>query len=165
MSQTSTRNRFRSAALAAGTGIPIALSGCGSGADARSDAESRAETARHQSVEARVNAILAEQLGLDVKKLKPGQRFIADLGADSLDVVELVMAFEEEFRVEINDADAVGYLKKRAPQEYSREPSTPAYAAPLPAVREDTATPGPILRPGFPWQFTINRGDGIGRAS
>lgn len=126
MSQTSTGRRLRSAALAAGTGITIALSGCGSEADPHAATESRAEAARNQSVEARVNAIVAEQLGLDAEKLESGQRFLTDLGADSLDMVELIMTFEEEFRVEIGDAeavkivriaDAVAYLRKHASQK------------------------------------------------
>ena len=57
------------------------------------------------SVEKRVHAIVVEQLGLK-ETPRNDQRFIEDLRADSLDLVELVMAFEEEFRVEIPDATA-----------------------------------------------------------
>ena len=58
------------------------------------------------SIEARVKAIVAEQLGLDKNNIKNDASFVDDLGADSLDTVELVMAFEEEFGAEIPDEDA-----------------------------------------------------------
>ena len=58
------------------------------------------------SVEQRVKEIIADQLGVEVEKITPEARFVDDLGADSLDVVELIMAFEEEFGVEIPDEDA-----------------------------------------------------------
>ena len=53
------------------------------------------------SVEANVKDIIAKQLGVDMEKVTPGASFIEDLGADSLDTVELVMAFEEAFNIEI----------------------------------------------------------------
>lgn len=53
------------------------------------------------SVEAKVKKIIAEQLGVDESEVKPEASFTEDLGADSLDIVELVMAFEEEFSIEI----------------------------------------------------------------
>lgn len=56
----------------------------------------------------KVKKIVAEQLGCDEEKITPESTFIADLGADSLDVVELLMCFEEEFNVEISDGDAEG---------------------------------------------------------
>ena len=55
---------------------------------------------------ARVKEILAEQLGIDEGEIKLESSFIDDLGADSLDVVELIMALEEEFDLEIPDEDA-----------------------------------------------------------
>ncbi|WP_299226172.1 acyl carrier protein [Sulfurihydrogenibium sp.] len=58
------------------------------------------------SVEQRVKEIIADQLGVDMEKITPEARFVDDLGADSLDVVELIMAFEEEFGIEIPDEDA-----------------------------------------------------------
>ena len=58
------------------------------------------------SVEQRVKEIIADQLGVDIEQIKPESKFVDDLGADSLDVVELIMAFEEEFGVEIPDEDA-----------------------------------------------------------
>ena len=69
----------------------------------------------------RVKKIVVEHLGVEEDKVKPEASFIDDLGADSLDTVELVMAFEEEFGVEISDDtaneiqtvnDAVTYIDK-----------------------------------------------------
>ena len=56
--------------------------------------------------ENKVKEIIAKELEVDVKQLQPEAKFIEDLGADSLDTVELVMAFEEEFDLEIPDEDA-----------------------------------------------------------
>ncbi|RMF83521.1 MAG: acyl carrier protein [Nitrospinota bacterium] len=58
------------------------------------------------SIEERVKKIIVEQLGVDEDEVTPEASFIDDLGADSLDTVELVMAFEEEFDIEIPDEDA-----------------------------------------------------------
>lgn len=72
-------------------------------------------------IEKRVKEIIAEQLSIDVEEVKPEASFIEDLGADSLDTVELIMAFEEEFDLEIPDeeaekiktvGDAIEYIKK-----------------------------------------------------
>jgi acyl carrier protein len=60
----------------------------------------------HMAVEEKVKAIIAEQLGVKQEEVTPTASFIDDLGADSLDTVELVMALEEEFGVEIPDEDA-----------------------------------------------------------
>lgn len=57
-------------------------------------------------LEAKVKKIVAEQLNVEEKEVKLESAFIDDLGADSLDTVELVMAFEEEFGIEISDEDA-----------------------------------------------------------
>jgi acyl carrier protein len=57
-------------------------------------------------VEERVKEIIVEQLGVEEDEVNPNSKFIEDLGADSLDTVELVMAFEEEFDLEIPDEDA-----------------------------------------------------------
>ena len=71
--------------------------------------------------EDRVKEIIVEQLGVSPEQVKPEGRFIDDLGADSLDTVELIMALEEEFNVEIPDedaekmvtvGDAINYLKE-----------------------------------------------------
>lgn len=58
------------------------------------------------ATEQRVKEIVAEQLGVDKEKVTNDASFVDDLGADSLDTVELVMALEEEFSVEIPDEDA-----------------------------------------------------------
>ena len=59
-----------------------------------------------ENIEARVKKIVAEQLGVNEAEVKTESRFVDDLGADSLDTVELVMALEEEFETEIPDEDA-----------------------------------------------------------
>jgi acyl carrier protein len=73
------------------------------------------------NIEQKVKDIIIQQLGVDPEKVKPEASFVEDLGADSLDTVELVMAFEEEFGVEIPDeeaekirtvGDAMSYLKE-----------------------------------------------------
>jgi acyl carrier protein len=58
------------------------------------------------NIEAKVKSIIAEQLGVAEGEIKITSSFIEDLGADSLDIVELVMAMEEEFEVEIPDDEA-----------------------------------------------------------
>jgi len=57
-------------------------------------------------IEAAVKEIIVDQLGVDEDQVKPEASFIDDLGADSLDTVELVMAFEDKFEVEIPDEEA-----------------------------------------------------------
>ena len=59
-----------------------------------------------KSIEEKVKDIIVEQLGVNPEQVTPNASFIEDLGADSLDTVELVMAFEEEFSVEVPDEDA-----------------------------------------------------------
>jgi acyl carrier protein len=59
-----------------------------------------------KSIEERVKDIIVEQLGVNPEQVTPSASFIEDLGADSLDTVELVMAFEEEFSIEVPDEDA-----------------------------------------------------------
>ncbi|MFP4473010.1 MAG: acyl carrier protein [Candidatus Omnitrophota bacterium] len=58
------------------------------------------------AVDEKIRSIIAEQLGVKVEEAKPAASFIDDLGADSLDTVELIMALEEEFNIEIPDEDA-----------------------------------------------------------
>ena len=76
------------------------------------------------SVEAKVKSIIAEQLGVGEDEIKAESAFIEDLGADSLDIVELVMAMEEEFEIEIPDeeaeniktvGDAIKYINQHKP--------------------------------------------------
>ena len=75
------------------------------------------------AVEDKVKQIIVEQLGVDEGEVTPNASFVDDLGADSLDTVELVMAFEEAFDIEIPDEDAekivtvqnaVDYIQKNA---------------------------------------------------
>ena len=58
------------------------------------------------SIEKRVKEIIVEQLGVNESEVTPEAKFVDDLGADSLDLVELVMALEEEYNLEISDEDA-----------------------------------------------------------
>lgn len=76
-------------------------------------------------VEEKVREIIAKQLGVEVSQVTPEASFVEDLGADSLDTVELVMAFEEAFGIEIPDEeaekiskvkDAIEYIKNRIGQ-------------------------------------------------
>lgn len=75
------------------------------------------------AVTERVKAIIAEQLGVKLEEVNESSSFVDDLGADSLDTVELVMALEEEFKIEIPDedaekmtsvGDAVKYIEEKA---------------------------------------------------
>jgi acyl carrier protein len=59
-----------------------------------------------KSIEDKVKEIIVEQLSVNPEQVTPEAKFIEDLGADSLDVVELVMAFEEHFSIEVPDEDA-----------------------------------------------------------
>ncbi|MCF7731496.1 MAG: acyl carrier protein [Akkermansiaceae bacterium] len=59
-----------------------------------------------KSIEDRVKDIIVEQLGVSADQVTPEAKFVEDLGADSLDTVELVMAFEEEFDIEVPDEEA-----------------------------------------------------------
>ncbi len=76
-----------------------------------------------ETVEAKVKEIIINELGVEAEKVTAEASFVDDLGADSLDTVELVMAFEEEFGIDIPDedaeqmrtvGDAVKYLKANA---------------------------------------------------
>ena len=76
-----------------------------------------------KSVEEKVKEIIVEQLGVEEDDVTPSAKFIEDLGADSLDTVELVMALEEEFETEIPDEEAekittvqqaIDYIKSHA---------------------------------------------------
>ena len=69
----------------------------------------------------KVREIIVEQLGVAADQVKPEARFIDDLGADSLDTVELIMALEEEFGVEIPDEDAEKMVTVGDALNYLRE--------------------------------------------
>jgi acyl carrier protein len=73
------------------------------------------------NVEERVKKIIAEQLGVEEEEITPESSFVEDLGADSLDTVELVMAFEEEFGIEIPDEDAEKILTVQNSIDYIKE--------------------------------------------
>ena len=75
------------------------------------------------SVEDKVKSIIAEQLGVEGGEVTPAASFTDDLGADSLDIVELVMAFEEEFGIEIPDEDAEKIVKVSDAVQYIGEHS------------------------------------------
>lgn len=75
------------------------------------------------SVAAKVKEIIVDELGVETDKVTTDASFVDDLGADSLDTVELIMAFEEEFEIDIPDedaeqmrtvGDAVDYIEERA---------------------------------------------------
>jgi acyl carrier protein len=75
-----------------------------------------------ENIEARVKEIIVNELGVEPEKVNENAHFVEDLGADSLDTVELVMAFEEEFGIEIPDeeaeqlqtvGDAIRYLQEQ----------------------------------------------------
>jgi acyl carrier protein len=73
------------------------------------------------AVEDRVKKIIVEQLGVEEDDVITEAKFVEDLGADSLDTVELVMAFEEEFEIEIPDEDAEKILTVGRAVDYIKE--------------------------------------------
>lgn len=73
------------------------------------------------SIEEKVRSIIVEQLGVSEEEVTPEASFIDDLGADSLDTVELVMAFEEEFDIEIPDEDAEKIVTVKDATKYIEE--------------------------------------------
>jgi acyl carrier protein len=77
------------------------------------------------AIEERVKQIIVEQLGVNESEVTPQAKFVDDLGADSLDLVELVMALEEEYNMEISDedaekiqtvGDAIEYIRSHTPK-------------------------------------------------
>lgn len=75
------------------------------------------------SIEEKVKNIIVEQLGVSEDQVKPEAKFVEDLGADSLDTVELVMAFEEEFDITVPDEDAEKLTSVGEVQKYVGEKS------------------------------------------
>ena len=85
---------------------PGCLPLCGTGLKPRATNFNQTNFMAEKSIEEKVKDIIVEQLGVNPEQVTPQASFIEDLGADSLDIVELVMAFEEEFGVEVPDEDA-----------------------------------------------------------
>ncbi len=79
------------------------------------------EAEKSMTVEDRLKKIIVEQLGVEEDDVSPEASFVDDLGADSLDTVELVMAFEEEFDIEIPDEDAEKIAKVGQAVDYIKE--------------------------------------------
>jgi acyl carrier protein len=69
-------------------------------------------------IEQRIIEIIAEQLGMDIEEIQPECTYVEDLGADSLDIVELIMAIEEEFEIEVPDEDAEKLLTVQETIDY-----------------------------------------------
>src|SRR4026209_2355670 len=82
----------------------------------------------------KVKGIIVEQLGVDEEEVTPDASFVDDLGADSLDTVELVMAFEEEFGIEIPDEDAEKITRVKEAVEYIESHSKKKYRSSAPRV-------------------------------
>jgi acyl carrier protein len=74
--------------------------------------------------EGKIKEIISKQLGVDEAKVTPEASFMDDLGADSLDTVELVMAFEETFNIEIPDEDAEKIIKVQDAMNYIKNKSS-----------------------------------------
>ena len=85
---------------------PGCLPLCGTGLNPSATNFNQTNLMAEKSIEEKVKDIIVEQLGVNPEQVTPQASFIEDLGADSLDIVELVMAFEEEFGVEVPDEDA-----------------------------------------------------------
>ena len=73
------------------------------------------------SVEDKVKKIIAEKLSVDIAEVVPEASFVDDLGADSLDLVELIMSMEEEFEVDISDDDAEKMVTVKDAFDYIKE--------------------------------------------
>ncbi len=73
------------------------------------------------SVEEKVKKIIADKLSVDLDEVVPDASFVDDLGADSLDLVELIMTMEEEFDVEISDEDAEKLVTVKDAIEYTKK--------------------------------------------
>ena len=78
------------------------------------------------SIEEKVKQIIVEQLGVEESEVTPTAHFVDDLGADSLDIVELVMTFEEAFEIEIPDDEAEKILTVQNAIDYIQSHAKPA---------------------------------------
>lgn len=75
------------------------------------------------SLEDKIKKVIAEKLGVEIEEVVPDAVFVDDLGADSLDLVELIMSMEEEFDIEISDEDAEGLETVKDAIDYINERS------------------------------------------
>ncbi len=73
------------------------------------------------TVHERLTKIIADQLGVDESEVVPGASFVDDLNADSLDLVELIMSLEEEFKLQISDEDAEKITTVQEAEDYIEE--------------------------------------------
>jgi acyl carrier protein len=111
-----------------------------------------------ENVEQRVRKIIAEQLGVNEAEIKNESSFVDDLGADSLDTVELVMALEEEFETEIPDEEAekittvqqaLDYNSAQAKARRAQQSTSPAWASSARSATRSSrpgTTPSPASR-------------------
>jgi len=74
-----------------------------------------------QEIQERLKKIIVDQLGVDESEVVPSASFVEDLNADSLDLVELIMSLEEEFKVQISDEDAEKITTVQEAQDYVEE--------------------------------------------
>lgn len=74
-----------------------------------------------KKIEKVIKRIIAEQLGMDVEEIRNDLSYVDDLGADSLDIVELIMSLEEEFEVEVPDEDAEKLLTVQDTLDYVQQ--------------------------------------------
>ncbi|HZT99662.1 MAG TPA: acyl carrier protein [Ktedonobacteraceae bacterium] len=74
-----------------------------------------------QEIQERLKKIIVDQLGVDESEVVPSASFVEDLNADSLDLVELIMSLEEEFKVQISDEDAEKITTVQEAQDYIEE--------------------------------------------
>lgn len=77
--------------------------------------------ATNQDVYDRLKKIVVDQLGVDESEVVPGASFVEDLNADSLDLVELIMSLEEEFKLQISDEDAEKITTVQEAEDYIEE--------------------------------------------
>jgi len=74
-----------------------------------------------QEIQERLKKIIVDQLGVDESEVVPSASFVEDLNADSLDLVELIMSLEEEFKIQISDEDAEKITTVQEAQDYVEE--------------------------------------------
>jgi acyl carrier protein len=74
-----------------------------------------------QEIQERLKKIIVDQLGVDESEVVPSASFVEDLNADSLDLVELIMSLEEEFKIQISDEDAEKITTVQEAQDYIEE--------------------------------------------